>query len=74
MDQAIEKTANREIKAPGGTKGFSARTSVITTYFLTAEYVSADISELQYMTDDMNKSSFDHPDLRRSEDLKNQRR
>ena len=27
MNQAIEETANREIKASGGTKGFSARTS-----------------------------------------------
>ena len=70
MDQAIEDTANREIKAP---KGFSARTSVVAIYYLTPEYISAYISELWNMIDD-NKSSFDHPDLRRSEDLKNQRR
>ena len=32
MDQVIEETANREIKAPGGMKEFSARTSVVARY------------------------------------------
>ena len=73
MDQAIEETADREIKAPGGTKGFNARTSVVARYYLIPKHVCAYISELQNMTDD-NKSSFDHPDLRRSENLKNQTR
>ena len=63
----------RDIKAPGGTKGFSARTSVVARYYFTPEYMRAYISELRNMTDD-NKSSFDQPDLSRSEDLKNQRR
>ena len=71
MDQAIEETANREIKALGGTKGLSARTSVVARYYLTPKYIRAYISELRNMIDD-NKSSFDHPDLRRSEGLKNQ--
>ena len=73
IDQAIEETANRDIKAPGGTKGFSALTSVVARYYFTPEYVSAYISELRNMTDD-NKNSFDLLDLSRSEDLKNQRR
>ena len=55
MDQAIEETDNRAIKAPGGAKGFCA------------------ISELRNMTD-VNKSSFYHLDLSRSEDLKDQRK
>ena len=73
MDQAIEETANRKIKAPGGMKGkgFSARTSVVARYYLTPKYIRAYTSELRNMIDG-NKSSFDHPDLRRSEDLKNQ--
>ena len=73
MNQAIEETTNREIKAPRGTKGFSSQTSVVARYYLTPKYVRAYISELRNMVDD-NKSSFDHPDLRRSEDLKNQTR
>ena len=73
MDQAIEDTANREIKAPRGTKRFSALTSVVARYYLTPKYIRAYISELRNMIDD-NKSSFDHTDLRRSKDLKNQRR
>ena len=31
-DHATEKTANRDIKEPEGTKGFSARTSVVARY------------------------------------------
>ena len=73
MDQAIEETANREIKAPGGTKGFSAKISVVARYYLTPKYIRAYISEFRNMIDD-NKSSFDHPDLRISEDLKDQTR
>ena len=38
-DQEIEETANREIKALGGTKGFSARTSVVARYCLAPEYM-----------------------------------
>ena len=70
VDQAIEETAN--IKAPGGTKGFSARTSVVAGYYFTPEYIRAHISKLRNMTDD-NKSSFDHLHLSRSQDLKNHR-
>ena len=65
--------ANRDIKAPGGMNGFSAWTSVVVRYYPTPEYIRAYISELRNMIDD-NNSSFDHPDLSRSEDLKNQRR
>ena len=73
MDQAIEDTGNGEIKAPGGMKGFSARTSVVAIYYLTPEYIRVYINELWNVIDD-NKSSFDHPDLKRSEDLSNQTR
>ena len=58
VDQATEETANREIKSPGGTMGFSAGTSVVTP-----KYIRAHTNELRNTTDD-NKSSFDHPDLR----------
>ena len=68
MDQAIEETANRETKAPGGTKGFSARTSVVARYYLTPKYIRAYVSDMRNMIDD-NKSSVDHPDLRRSEEI-----
>ena len=73
VDQPIEETANRDIEAPGGTKGFSAWTSVVARYYFTLEYIRAYISELQNMIDD-NKSSLHHPDLSRPEDLKNQKR
>ena len=62
MDQATEKTADREIKPPGGTKGLSAWTSVVARYYLTPGHIRAYISELRNMIDD-NKSSFNHPDL-----------
>ena len=71
MDQIIEETANREIKASG-----ERRDSVhgpVARYYLTLKYIRPYISELRNMIDD-NKSSFDHPDLWRSEDLKNQTR
>ena len=71
-DQAIEETANREIKTPGGTKGFSVRTSVVARYCLTPEYIRAYINELWNMIDD-NKSSFDHPDMRISRIKQNER-
>ena len=41
MDQAIEETANRGKKSPGGTKGFSARTSAVARYYFTPEYIRA---------------------------------
>ena len=41
MGQATEETANREIKALKGTKGFSARTRVVARYSLTPEYIRA---------------------------------
>ena len=69
VDQATEETANRDIKAPGGAKRFNARTSVVARHYLTRAY----ISELRNMTDD-NKTSFDHPNMSRSEDLKNKKR
>ena len=74
MDQAIEETANREIKAPEGTKGFNPRTSAVARYYLTPKNIHVYISELRNMIDDNKSSSFDHPDLRISEDLKNQTR
>ena len=42
MDE--EETADREIKAPGGTKRFSVRTSVVARYYLTPKYIRAYIS------------------------------
>ena len=66
MDQAIEETADRDTKTPGGTKGFSTRPSAVARYYLTADYKRACIRELRNMIDDNRPS--------RSEDLKNQKR
>ena len=68
VDQAIQETANREIKAPGGLHG-----PVLSQDTIALLNLGACISELWNITDD-KKSSFDHPDLWRSEDLKNQTR
>ena len=46
---------------------------LVARYCLTPKYVRAYVSELRNIIDD-NKSSFDHPDLWRSEDLQNQTR
>ena len=39
VDQAYEETADRDIKAPEGTRGFNARTSVVARYYLAPEYM-----------------------------------
>ena len=40
VDQACEVTVNKDIQAPGGTKGFSLKSKAVNKYYLIAKYRS----------------------------------
>lgn len=66
VDQVIEETVNKDTQTAGGTKGFSLRSSKVDRYYLTAEYRTVALKQIQQLLNSPFAETFDHPDLHQS--------
>ena len=66
IDQAIEETINKDTQTPGGTKGFSLKSTSLDKYYIGAEFRSTSVRNLRQMTNICPQSNYSHPDLQKS--------
>ena len=62
IDQAVEQTINKDTATPCGTKGFSLKPQALQKFYMTVEYRSMFLDNLQEMTG-ISTSSLNHADL-----------
>lgn len=65
IDQTLEETVNKDTQTSGGTKGFSLNKGAVARYYLTAEYRTEALRQLQELVS-LQSANTGHTDLQTS--------